>query len=154
MKRSEFVKCLVGGLSDIWDHVHGTDSFAKIFNDNSKSDFLSLDSIQTELNSIHLIKHVYSSLFDKIGNKLDLKIATADAAKELENFFKVSNIRKTITYDGFCDRYLQKAKHNYDDHVFALAEVITRGLEKTGRPPLFHKRQDKVLRYDWENEDD
>lgn len=99
--------------------------------------------------SDYLTKHVniYGGLSAPEGLDIDLDEIAPNIAQAVLEHFKKNNIRKETTFSTAF-----KPRANSHEYFPDLAETMVSVIELHGRPPLFHKKQDKVLRYEWEKE--
>jgi hypothetical protein len=150
MERSEFVKFVNRQIDRMLDSVDDDTLVEEIFPDQQKSKFCSPDAFQEFLEE-PMLRICLNTLNDSQGNELDLNKVLPKIAKVLSKHYQDKKITKTMTFaDAFPPT--EPIDLNHPGYWDELSELIVRELEKYGKPPLFHKRQDKVLRYDWEKE--
>ena len=152
MKKTEFIKYITSDLSISWDNFPGDATLAKMFEDESKSKELTPKAVQKMLLDNYWINKSINNLYDTNGKKINKNKATKAAAEGLIAFFKENKIRKSMTEDELYFKFKNENIDSHEPHYTALAEVISASFEKFGKPPLFHKTQDRIIRYDWEKE--
>lgn len=151
MKKSEYIKRINNGIDMMFDSVGDDTLIGRMFahNTNINDSFTRNDFINF-LNSPYLNSHlnIFSGFYQENGDKIDLDKFKEDCAKELLNYFQNNNIKKTHKFDEI---FNYKSLTN-PQYFIELAEIISNTISNHGKPPLFHKRADKILRYDWEKE--
>lgn len=152
MRRSEYIQQLDVGIEMMFDAVDDNTPIGQIFShpdNHSLTEFQKKDFIHF-LKKSYLNSHlqIFDGFYDSNGIKINLDLFREECATSLLNYFKENSFKKG---NSFSDVFSYKSLTN-PQYFIELSEVIVSVLEKYGKPPLFHKRADKILRYDWDKE--
>lgn len=149
MKKSEFVGRLSRSIERMFDRVSDTTKVGIMFSDSDEPNWKLADFNQF-LKSEFLdgFVKIYDGLSQPNGNEIDKESFFKEASKDLLEWFNRNNITKEKTFIQ-CFPYKSISHPGYFDNM---SEIIVNRLEQFGKPPLFHKSQDKVIRYGWEPE--
>lgn len=149
MKRSEYFKIVQTALNGMFSSCNDDTKVGKMFAHEDPSAEFNIQNFIVFLNSSYLTKYqnIYGHLFTDSGQTINIKELSPVVANAILEHFRGSNINKETTFaEAFAPR------NNSIDYFPELAEVIVHSLEQHGKPPLFHQRQDKILKYEWERE--
>lgn len=151
IKKSEFISRVARTMESLLSSQYNIKTIGEAFSDRTQKrtnlDFTKQDFIHF-LSLPYLVKfsHLYSGLFDKSGDRIaNLDDFYDKCADDLLVFFKENG------YEFQTDINVLETDFEYMDGI---AKVVVNRLEQYGKPPLFHKSQDKVLRYEWAKEND
>lgn len=150
MKKSEFIKDLYKNLDMMFDGISDSTEVGSMFSKDSKNSKFTKNDFKSFLKSEYLNNYlkVYDKVFTEDGEKIDKDSFFNDASIELLNHFKIKDITKNKTFlEAFPYESITDPAYFKE-----IAIIITNVLEKYGQPPLFHKSQDKVIKYQWEPE--
>lgn len=149
MKKSEFVNQLSKSIERMFEHISDSTKVGVMFS-NSDAPTWELEDFNQFLKSEFLdgFEKIYDGLSQSNGNEIDKESFFKEASKDLLEWFNKNYITKEKTFMQ-CFPYKSISRPGYFDNM---SEVIVNRLEQFGKPPLFHRSQDKVIRYDWEPE--
>lgn len=150
MKKSQFIKELYNHIDGMFNSVSDSTKIGSMFSKDSSNDKFTKNDFKCFLKSSYLdnYKEVYDKVFTPKGDDINKETFFNEASNELLKYFEKNNLTKDkIFLESF--PYESRTDPAY---FKGIATVITDVLEKYGRPPLFHKSQDKVIKHDWEPE--
>jgi hypothetical protein len=152
MKKSEFSRNLSESIDLMFNRVSDETLIGEMFS-GSKAKIFSRSDFVSFLKSPFLIKFkgLWKGLYAQDGKPMDQEAFFLDAAQSLLDHF---NQKKMTKDKKFADCFNYKKGLTEPGYFDEISEVITNCLVKHGSPPLFHKTQDKILRYAWEKESD
>jgi hypothetical protein len=153
MKKSELVNRIERGIDMMFNSVGDNTPIGSMFSSTqnrelaefTKEDFLDF------LNQPYLNSHlgIFDGFYSKGGEHIDLSLFKDECSKNLLDYFNNNNFKKGKSFD---EVFPYKSLSKQPQYFLELAEIIVNTLDKYGKPPLFHKRVDEILRYDWEKE--
>lgn len=149
MKRSEYLKALDSAIEMMFDSCGDETPIGKMFSKTMDGEFTSED-MKRFLLSPYLNNHkdIYCFFWDSDGTAMKKELFIDNCSNILLAWFSDKGYTKETTYE---EAFPYKTITN-PECFKELAEVIVEVIERFGRPPLFHKTQDRILRFDWEKE--
>jgi len=148
IKKSNYIKKLSNQIMNMFDSCGDNSLIGEMFSKDSNLGNFKKEDFVDFLNSSYFKSIGIFRLFDKKGEVLDFELFKEEASLELLRYFEENKFEKNKKFSE-CFFYNKENGKNYFDEM---ALIIVNVLEKYGKPPLFHKTRDKVLRYDWEAE--
>lgn len=144
MKKEEYVRIFCLSLESMYSSVGDNTNITKMFGEN---DLITAQSLEKFLLSPFLVnyKNIYNGFYTKDGSQINLDNFVKQASKNLLIWFDNKNYKTHSTFGSFFN--YDKLEKTYFKEI---SLIIVNTLEEFGKPPLFHKRADKILRYDWE----
>lgn len=155
MRRSEYVRHVSNSIDRMFDHVGDNTPLWRMFGKKgskvTSGAFVKADFIDF-FNSPFLkdFKGLWNGLYDKNGKAVKGPQLEDLVAEAILTFFENQSFTRETTFDeAFAPEDITKYP---PDYFLELSEVIVAAIEQVAKPPLFHRRADKILRYDWEKE--